>query len=32
MQYTEVSAILIAILVMVTGVDAIGAGIRRALK
>lgn len=32
MQYTEVSAILIAILVMVTGVDAIGAVVRKSLK
>lgn len=32
MQYTEVSAILIAILVMVTGVDAIGALVRKSLK
>lgn len=32
MQYTEVSGILIAILVMVTGVDAIGAAVRRGLK
>lgn len=32
MNYTEVSAILIAILVMVTGVDAIGAATRKLLK
>jgi phosphonate transport system permease protein len=32
MSYTEVSAILIAILVMVTGVDAIGAALRKSLQ
>lgn len=32
MSYTEVSAILIAILVMVSGVDALGALVRRSLK
>jgi phosphonate transport system permease protein len=32
MNYTEVSAILIAILVMVSGVDALGALVRRSLK
>ena len=32
LHYTEVSAILIAILIMVTGVDAIGAAVRRGMK
>ena len=32
LHYTEVSAILIAILIMVTAVDAIGAAVRRAMK
>jgi len=32
MNYTEVSAILIAILIMVSGVDALGALVRRSLK
>ena len=32
LHYTEVSAILISILIMVTGVDAIGAAVRRGMK
>ena len=32
LHYTEVSAILIAILIMVTCVDAIGAAVRRGMK